>query len=178
MERMESSVVQAAPSYENDKIQEMQGFGWSLQGRQEIHEEGEAYGRPSYLSEFTGTYVVKTKVSQYVKLHFVRSVGMPNLDQIKRLEAEYFNLPFPQSASFTGPGCFTAFGAVGVLVGLLGLFAKEGPPAGLLVLYVPWVLLGVYWIKSRSAKRKAARETVQQSVKRMEEIRAQVASLL
>lgn len=49
MERTESIVVQVAPDYENAKIKEMEMFGWNLQCRQEIHEEGEAYGRPSYI---------------------------------------------------------------------------------------------------------------------------------
>lgn len=44
MERTESIVVQVSPEYENAKIKEMEMFGWNLQGRQEIHEEGEAYG--------------------------------------------------------------------------------------------------------------------------------------
>lgn len=36
MERTESTVIQVAPDYENDKIKEMEGFGWNLQGRQEV----------------------------------------------------------------------------------------------------------------------------------------------
>lgn len=72
----------------------MEQFGWSLQGRQEIHEEGDAYGRPSYLSD--NTYVIKTKVSHYVKLHFVRSLALTNLPSIKSLEQQYFSIPFPE----------------------------------------------------------------------------------
>ncbi len=81
--RTESVVVQVAPEYENQKIQEMQLFGWNLQGRQEIEQQGQAYGRPSYLAEFTGTYVIKTTVYRFVKLHFVRSLNLPNLDRVR-----------------------------------------------------------------------------------------------
>src|SRR5947209_7421150 len=105
MERTESTVVQVAPSYENAKIREMEGFGWSLQGRQEIHEEGDALG------EVIGTrYVVKTKVSHYVKLHFTRNQSLPNIGHLRQLETEYRGLPFPKVPTFTVPGCFSIFG--------------------------------------------------------------------
>lgn len=93
MERTESIVIQVAPDYENVKIKEMEKFGWSLQNRQEIHEEGEAYGRPSFLD--SDAYIIKTKVYHYVKLHFARSLSLPNLDKIRELENEYFGLPEP-----------------------------------------------------------------------------------
>lgn len=100
MERTESLVVQVAPTFENEKIAEMETFGWNLQGRQEIHEAGDAYGAPSV---FSNTYVIKQRVSQYVKLHFVRSLTLPNLKEIRRIEEEYFNLPFPIPSSQIGP---------------------------------------------------------------------------
>lgn len=92
MERTESIVVQVAPEYENAKIKEMEIFGWNLQSRQEIHEEGDAYGRPSLLGD---EYIIKTKVYRYVKLHFARSLDLPNLDKIRELENEYFGPPEP-----------------------------------------------------------------------------------
>ena len=58
IEKTESTVVQVAPSYENAKIKEMENFGWNLQNRQEIHEEGDAYGGPSVFSD---EYIIKTK---------------------------------------------------------------------------------------------------------------------
>jgi hypothetical protein len=94
MERTESIVVQVAPDYENDKIKQMEAFGWNLHGRQEIHEQGDAYGRPSYID--SSEYIIKMTVHNYVKLHFVRDTGLPNLDKIKSLEAQYFNVPFPE----------------------------------------------------------------------------------
>jgi len=107
MERTESTVVQVAPDYENAKIEEMQMFGWSLQSRQEIHEEGDAYGRPSFL--FDDEYIVKTKVYHYVKLHFVRSLGLPNLHEIRQLESKYFG-PEPSFPRLVpGGGCLLLF---------------------------------------------------------------------
>lgn len=93
-QRTESEIVQVAPDYENAMIKHMELFGWSLQGRQEIHEEGDTSGGPSFLGD---EYVAKTRVSHYVKLHFSRSQGLPNLDKIRALETEYndFEVDFP-----------------------------------------------------------------------------------
>src|SRR5229473_2282344 len=108
MERTESCVVQVAPSYENEKIKEMEEFAWNLQGRQEIHEQGEAFGRPSYLD--STTYLVKTTVNQYVKLHFVRSRDLPNGDKIRSLENEYFGLNcVPPPPLVPGPAILLLF---------------------------------------------------------------------
>jgi hypothetical protein len=93
MERTESIVIQVAPAYENIKIKEMEKFGWNLHGRQEINAKGEAYSKPSYLDK--STYLIKIEVYNYVKLHFVRSLSLPNLDKIKEIENEYFSLHSP-----------------------------------------------------------------------------------
>ena len=44
--------------------------------------------------------------SQYVMLHFVRSVNLPNLDRIKTLETRYFSLPFPNFTRLVPSGWF------------------------------------------------------------------------
>ena len=95
--RTESTIVQVPPSRENARIKVMEMFGWSLQNRQEMHEEGDSHGKPSLLPSLEGRrqYVTTTSVSKYVKLHFTRSLGLPNLDRIKAIESEYFALPFP-----------------------------------------------------------------------------------
>lgn len=168
--RTESTVVQVAPSYENDKIQEMQMFGWNLQGRQEIHEEGDAYGRPSYVS--SSTYVVKTKVHHYVKLHFTRSLSLPNLDKVKQIEAEYFSLPFPGPASLVGPIVVMGFFGIGVIpaFGMMSQNVAQG--FGMLVVYTAFVGLGYLWLKSRLKKRREAAATCGKSMERMKELRA------
>jgi len=113
MERTESVVIQVSPSYENAKIKEMETFGWNLQNRQEIHEKGDAYAVPQFLdpsSYITGTVSVKTEVSKYVKLHFVRSLALPNLNKIKALEEQYFNFPSPVFPEILpGGGCLLLF---------------------------------------------------------------------
>lgn len=114
--RTESIVIQVAPNYENDKIKEMEMFGWDMHGRQEIHEEGDAYGRPSFISD--STYVTKTKVSHYVKLHFIRQHNLPNIDKIKQIESEYFSVPFPlppSTLSFIMSAFFIFCGLVGLV---------------------------------------------------------------
>src|SRR5215467_12299305 len=122
MERTESTVIQVAPDFENQKIKEMETFGWSLHGRQEIHQEGDAYGRPTYMD--SSTYVVKVKVSHYVKLHFVRALSLPNIQSIKQLETEYNNLTLPRLPGLGWPIGITAFFSFGVI------FAMVNPNLG------------------------------------------------
>lgn len=85
MGRTESIVIQVAPNYENEKIKEMERFGWSLENREELEKTGEAY---------TGTSN-KITVERYTKLHFAREKDLDNLDKIKELEEEYFSLTSP-----------------------------------------------------------------------------------
>jgi hypothetical protein len=175
MERTDSTVIQVAPAYENAKIQEMQGFGWNLQGRQEIHEEGDAYGAPSLFSD---SYVIKTKVHHYVKLHLVRPVALPNIDKIKSLENEYSSLPFPALPSLKGPTILTGFGVLAVLIGFASIGQPGSPGIGGLVVYFAILAAGVLWVRSRLAKKRAATEVCTSSLRRMEEIRASLPSLL
>ena len=102
MERTESKIIQVSPNYENDKIQEQQTFRWNLQNRQEIHEEGDTEGGPGL---FSGDYVVTTRVNVYVKLHFVRSLEMPNIAKIKELESAYNAIARPHYPKLV-PGGF------------------------------------------------------------------------
>lgn len=184
MERTESIVVQVAPQFENDKIGEMELFGWNLQNRQEIHEKGEAYGRPSYLD--SSTYIVKTTVHQYVKLHFVRGQELPNLDRLRALEAEYFSLPFPQSPSLTGPGCALAGCGMFLLSSIIttvGAFfvPEQRGQAVVSVVMVVVIAGGAYgmfsWLQTRRRQRAAVAEQIQRSLARAEEIRKAARSL-
>ena len=102
MERTESKVVQVSPDYENNKIQEQQTFGWNLQGRQEMHEKGNAEGGPDFLGD---GYTIKTQVNKYVKLHFSRNMALPHIDRIRELEAEYNAMPRPEYPALV-PGGF------------------------------------------------------------------------
>lgn len=171
MERTESTVIQVAPSYEKQKIKEMEAFGWNLQGRQEIHEEGDAYGRPGYLD--SSTYIVKVKVSHYVKLHFVRALSLPNIQGIKQLETEYANLEFPQLPGLGWPIGITAFFALGVIMALAN--PQFGVPAA--AFYLILAALGAFWISRRLPKRKAATEQQARSIARAGEIIREVTGL-
>jgi hypothetical protein len=168
MERAQSTIIQVAPQYENEKIREMELFGWSLQSRQEIHQEGDAYGRPS----FTGSsYIIKVKVSHYVKLHFVRNVSLPNLPQIREIEDEYSNLAFPPLPSFTVPAIFTAVGAFGVLGGL-----SSG--MGFVIFgYLVWASLGVLWLVIRGNKRTNIKALLEKNATKAQELRNRALSL-
>mgnify|MGYP000676688292 CR=1 FL=1 len=110
MERYESIVMQVDPAYENVMIKEMVMFGWNLHGRQEVRQPGEkAYvKRDIYANLF-----IEEEVSHYVKLHFTRSLNLPNLDEIRELEKEYFSLSPPQFPSLIPPG-----GIIGIIVWL------------------------------------------------------------
>ncbi len=176
MERTESTVIQVAPSYENQKIEEMQAFGWGLQGRQEIHEKGDAYGRPSYLSD--NTYIVKTTVHNYVKLHFIRPFNFPNRDQIRAIESEYSNLPFPTAPSLKAPGCFTAFWCLGIPASFMVMSEHVAQGLAALAAYAAFIALGIVWINSRRRKARVAQETCLASLNRAQELRRQVDGLL
>ncbi len=200
MERTESLVIQVAPSFENQKIAEMEMFGWNLQGRQEIHEAGDAYGAPSFFD--SNTYVIKQRVSQYVKLHFVRSLSLPNIDEIKQLELEYFNLPFPAPPSQKWPiGCI-AIALVWLLcvgcaaIGMIGMAVTEsssgnGIPdigqtllgfifmiGGNVILSLAALVPGIFWYRSNEKKRKESNLICEQSASKAKDIVAQVKLLL
>lgn len=169
MERTESMVIQVAPDYENEKIKEMETFGWNLQGRQEFHEEGDAYGRPS---DFTNTYIIKTKVSHYVKLHFARSLSLPNLEQIKLIESAYLSLPFPvlpSVKSYLWPILFLFVGFFGFVDEPVGW----GFPLGGLMA----VGLGGLVLFAKIMKRKKNLGICEQSLKQRDELFSQLQSL-
>lgn len=154
MERTESIVVQVSPEYENAKIKEMEMFGWNLQGRQEIHEEGEAYGRPSWLDK--SEYVIKTKVYHYVKLHFVRSLSLPNLDKIQELENEYFGLYPPAFPRLFPPGGIT----------------------GIVIWLFLWFLWPLYYFFVYQKKKASAEAQFAEMLQRQQDILKRVAELM
>jgi len=170
MERTESVVIQVAPSFENVKIKEMEMFGWNLQGRQEIHEEGEAYAKESLLS--SGTYAVKTKVSKYVKLHFVRALNMLNLEKIKHIENQYFNLPFPEIPgfkSYLGPLFF-------VFCAIVSLSDSQGGGSNIGGAIV-CLAIGIGWAYFLINKRQKNLAVCMESIKKREELISQLESL-
>jgi hypothetical protein len=164
MERTESLVVQVTPSYENAKIHQMEHFYWSLQGRQEIHEKGDAEGAPSI---FGDAYIIKTKVSHYVKLHFVRPLSTPHLDRIKPIEAEYFSLPFPGGPSLKWP---IGLGVYSLLSGIIG-------KGDVRVVSAVVLALCIFWAYRVVQKRNSARSTCEASLARQQELLEQLRGL-
>ena len=149
MERTESRVVQVAPNFENNKIQELELFGWNLQGRQEIHEEGDTEGGPDLIGD---GYTIKTRVDKYVKLHFIRGAETPNIRRIKELEAEYNALDRPDYPALV-PGGFP-----------------------LIILWVlPWLTLYIPFFYIR--KKKVADERYQKLRLKFDEVSQEIAAL-
>ncbi|MFW6129867.1 MAG: hypothetical protein ACOC56_01710 [Atribacterota bacterium] len=164
MNKTESIVVQVAPQYENTKIKEMEQFGWNLQGRQEMHEEGEAEGRESLLG---GSYIITTKVSHYVKMHFTRDTNLPNISKIKELESEYFNLPFPslpRIRSYIWPLLLIIFGIIGLNPDTL--------VAGIFL-----IGLGGLWLLLKINKHKKNSNTCRESFEKQQELISEVQTL-
>lgn len=155
MERTESEIVQVGPAYENAMIKHMEQWGWNLQSRQEIHEEGDATVGRSVLGD---TYVIKTKVSHYVKLHFARSLSLPNLDRIRPLENEYNGLTVDFPTLIPG-------GIPPVLVFVLVLFGG-------------WALWPFYYYLSYKPRKQQADERLPVINRRRQEITKELTGLL
>lgn len=117
----ESKVVTVLPEEEDLMIKQMEMFGWSLHGRQEIHKEiGGRLVPVEGGNRGPWTYAIEKKFSSYVKLHFVRPLNLPNLDKIRQIESEYWSLrasypKSPSTISFIWPLSFI-FGGLALLV--------------------------------------------------------------
>ena len=186
MERTESTVVSVAPDFENDKIKEMAFFGWNLQGRQEIvgplHEQEASDNLFTAVARGVQEGATGRKTLErdhYVKLHFVRSLELPNLARIKQLEAEFHGLPVPVSpGGLLWPIIFTLIpipGAIGMLSDPMG---KQSPGLIGLIVVAGWIFLGLRWIKKRRQKRNAADAQYADSRNRAAEIFRELPTLI
>jgi len=135
MERTESIVVEVSPAYENEKIKEMELFGWNLQGRQEImgHLREAETSDNLFVAMWRGGAEGATgkkyyEYDHYVKLHLVRSLSLSNIEKIKQIESKYFTLPFPQLPSLTGPIIMMGFFGIGIIgaFGMMSVNAGSG----------------------------------------------------
>jgi len=175
MERTESFIIEMAPNYENAKIKQMEMFGWNLQGRQEIMGHLMEAKTPDslFVAMWRGGMEGATgkkyyEYDHYVKLHFVRSLNLPNLSKIKNLETECSNLPYPETSaikSFIWP-----LGLI--LVGLMSLTKPAGVGAFLIAGGG-----GGWWFYSKVKKRQENRAICEQSVKKHGELINQLESL-
>lgn len=92
MGRTESISFQVHPAHEQEQIDLMQKFRWSLLGTQEVRTSD------SHLETRTNIFGEKellsvTESAHYVKLSFSRDLGDPGLPAVKKLEQEFFALP-------------------------------------------------------------------------------------
>lgn len=93
MARTESISIQVHPNDEQPQINLMERFHWSLLGSQTIDRVDNSLERRG-----DTIYAVRTE-EKYVKLQFSRDLALPNLGEVKRLEQEYFALPWPDLPS-------------------------------------------------------------------------------
>jgi len=113
-----------------------------------------------------------------VKLHFNRPINLSCRDQIRAIEAEYFDLPFPEQPSLKGPGCFTIFWLFGIPASFVMMSEDLASGLGALLFYSVFIGLGLFWIKTRIAKRKSAQEACLASLNRAQELREEARQLL
>jgi len=90
MARTESISIQVHPKDEQEQINVMQKFHWSLLSSQEVKTVD------SHLERRGDTIYSVTNAENYVKLVFSRDLDLPNLGEIKRIEQAYFSLPLPK----------------------------------------------------------------------------------
>jgi hypothetical protein len=90
MARTESISFQVHPNDEQEQINLMQQFHWSLLNSQEIKTVD------SHLERRGDDIYSVTNAEHYVKLTFSRELDLPNLNEIKRLEQAFFALPVPK----------------------------------------------------------------------------------
>lgn len=111
MERIESKLVEVAPSLDQRMTDVMAKFGWSLQGRQEIqiHKSptkirgavaGKNVAKRDFMGNlyFEGAYELMAEAiahfDHYVTLHFSRSLVFRQNKELNALEQEYFSLKY------------------------------------------------------------------------------------
>lgn len=170
LEKNESIAIDVTQRYENEIVKEMEMFGWKIQNHQEIHKKGKAYGRT--INIYNQNHVIKTKVSKHIRLHFHRSLELPNIDKIRRIESAIFALPFPEpptEKSFLWPILFACIG---------GLILLANPNSaknifGIIVI-VGW---SIWWFYSKVKRQDEMLEICEQSINRKLELIRQLETL-
>jgi hypothetical protein len=97
MARTESKTLTCHPRDEQEIINAMQQFHWSLLNSQDVKTVSTGLQKGSWGDD--NIYSV-TKTVHYVKLAFSRDVDMPHLNEIKKLESAYLGLPSPLYPNF------------------------------------------------------------------------------
>lgn len=111
MARTESISIQVHPNNEQEQINLMQMFHWNLLSSQTIKTVD------SHLERRGDDIYSVTNSEHYVKLAFSRSLETPNLNEIRKLEQEYFSLPHPKYPKLF-PGGIIFWGIASLIYGL------------------------------------------------------------
>ncbi len=90
MGRTESFTIQVHPKDEQEQINLMEKFHWSLLSTQEMKT------KDSRLELRGNDLYSVTETEHYVKLAFSRDVDNPHMATLKRLESEYFSFKYPK----------------------------------------------------------------------------------
>lgn len=145
MARTESISFQVHPNDEQEQINLMQKFHWSLLGSQEIKVQD------SHLESRGDSIYSVTQSEHYVKLTFSRDLSLPNLKEIKQLETEFFDLPRPKYPKlFPGHIALWLIATVFYGIGLIG-----------------WI---VYYLTYYKPRKEEADQVVEQTSRKRKEI--------
>lgn len=167
MSRMESVVVEAAPSSVNQKIHQMEAFGWDLVSQQEVVQEGNTVA----VVHSSGDVTSSTKLHKYVKLHFQRRVDLPNLDRIRPLEVEFGNIQFLlPNTSLKWPLIIVGLGVLEWFGGGMHVFPAM---AGLLIIGA-----GGFWAYSRVQAGQKASAANEEGLSRQQQLMHEAKVLL
>lgn len=85
MGKLESKSISVAPEQEQEAISKHEMFGWQLLSSNEV------YNKDSRLETRGDEIWNVTTTTNYVKLVFQRDAEMPNIEQIKSLEKDYWH---------------------------------------------------------------------------------------
>ena len=129
MARTESKTLTCHPAAEQGIIDVHQQFHWSLLGSQEVKTVDSHLQKGSWGDD--NIYSV-TKTEHYVKLSFSREIDLPNLSEIKKLEAAYYALPSPYYPALFPIhiilwGVLSLFYGLGIAIWLLYFFSFYKP---------------------------------------------------
>lgn len=127
MARTESKSLTCHPNDEQEVINTMQKFHWSLIGSQDVKTVD------NYLEEsWSGDIRSVSNTEHYTKLTFSREIDLPNLNEIKKLERDYFALSSPHYPKLFPIhiglwGVLTLFYGAGIILWLLYFFEYYKP---------------------------------------------------
>lgn len=111
MARTESYSIQVHPNDEQNQINLMQQFHWSLLNSQEIKTVD------NHLERRGDEIYQVTNSEHYVKLTFSRELDLPNLNEVKRLEKQFFGLKSPRYPALF-PGTIWLWLILSIIYGL------------------------------------------------------------